>query len=74
MSIVTYDAVRTTGAAPKSAAPKAATPKGFWSRVFDRMVEARMRQAEEYVRRHDYLLRELDRSGRRAEDSLPFVR
>jgi hypothetical protein len=49
-----------------------ATSKGFWSRVLDRMVQARMRQAEEYVKRHDHLLRQFDRRG--AGDSLPFVR
>jgi hypothetical protein len=56
------------------------TRKGLFQRFLDRMVEARMRKAEEYIRQHSHLVpRELEEQAgwkitERSEDSLPFVR
>jgi hypothetical protein len=79
MSSVTYSAM--PAAAGKSAVKTAAKSgrPGFWRRWLDRMVEARMRQAMEEVRRHGVILpRQLDKpewkTTKRSEDSLPFVR
>ena len=61
MSILTYESapaatVKDAAAqAPKVSVKAPGEAKGFWSRVFDRMIEARRRQAEEYVARHPYL-------------------
>lgn len=57
---------------------KASRP-GIWRRLFDRMIEARMRKAEEHIRQHRHLIpRDLEQAGwkltERSEDSLPFVR
>jgi hypothetical protein len=35
--------------------------KGFWARVFDRVIEARMRHAHEYLARHQHLIDDLRR-------------
>ncbi len=53
--------------------------RGPLQRFLDRMVEARMRKAEEFIKQHSHLLpRELDEAGwritARSEDSLPFAR
>jgi hypothetical protein len=54
--------------------------KGLFLRFIDRMVEARLRKAEEYIRQHSHLIpRELEEQAgwkitERSEDSLPFVR
>jgi hypothetical protein len=54
--------------------------KGLFQRFVDRMVEARMRKAEEFIRQHSHLIpRELEeqagwRITERSENSLPFVR
>ena len=59
------------------AAPKR---KGLLQRFLDRMIEARMARADEFIRQHSHLIpRELEeRAGwqltPRSEDSLPFVR
>lgn len=59
MSIVTYDSV-SSAAAARGSVPREinvaarSEPKGFWARVFDRMVEARMRRAEEELRRYHH--------------------
>ncbi len=72
MSIITYEAAPAAGPAPQV--------KGFWSRMFDRMVEARTRQTNEIISRHRHLLpRELEEAAgwritERSEDSLPFIR
>jgi len=64
----------TSGAA---AAPKR---KGLFQRFLDRLIEARMRKAEEFVRQHSHLIpRELEQQAgwrltERSEDSLPFIR
>ena len=55
-----------------------ARPKGLLQRFLDRMIEARMRKAEEFIKQHRHLVpRELDEAGwritERCEDSLPFV-
>jgi hypothetical protein len=53
--------------------------KGLLQRFLDRMIEARMRKADEFIRQHRYLIpRELDEAAWKvtecSEDSLPFVR
>ena len=54
--------------------------KGLLQRFFDRMVEARMRKADEFIQRHQHLIpRELEEQAgwkltERSEDSLPFIR
>lgn len=55
------------------------THRSLFGRFLDRMVEARMREAEKYLRQHRHLLpRELEQAGwkvtERSEDSLPFLR
>jgi hypothetical protein len=65
-----------------TAGPAAATSKrkGLLRRFADRMVEARMRKADEFIRQHAHLIpRELEETAgwkltERSEDSLPFVR
>ena len=57
----------------------AANGAGWWRRFYDRLIEARARQAGEVMRQHRHLLpRELEQAGwklgERSEDSLPFVR
>jgi hypothetical protein len=60
-----------------AAAPKR---KGLFQRFVDRMVEARMRSADAFIRQHSHLMpRELEeqagwRLTERSEDSLPFIR
>ncbi len=67
-----YGAIPGMAAAPKQ--------KGLFLRFIDRLVEARMRRAEEYIRHHSHLIpRELQeqadwRLTERSEDSLPFIR
>jgi hypothetical protein len=69
MSILTYDNAIRGETAPKSG-------KGFWTRAFDRLLEARRQQAERLLREH-LALRDLNRADgrvtKRSEDSLPFV-
>ena len=66
------------GAAAHSKA--AAQRKSFFQRFLHRMIEARMRRADEFIQRHSYLIpRELEQQvgwklTERSEDSLPFVR
>jgi hypothetical protein len=62
-------------------AAKKAVPgeKGLFRRLYDRMIEARMRQANDVLRQHSHLIpHELEQAGwkisARSEDSLPFVR
>jgi hypothetical protein len=53
---------------------------GLFQRFVDRMVEARLRKAEAFIRQHSHLIpRELEAQAawkitERSEDSLPFVR
>lgn len=63
----------------RAATKKAALRKGLLRRFYDRLLEARLRQAETEIKRHSHLLpHELDqaswRVSARSEDSLPFVR
>jgi hypothetical protein len=53
MSILTYDTAAAARVAPSR--------KGFWARVFDRVIEARMRHAHEYLARHQHLIDDLRR-------------
>ena len=53
MTDITYDKVAV--ATPASAATPKPAGKGYWARVFDAMVEARMRQAERLVREYQDL-------------------
>ena len=54
--------------------------RNLFKRLLDRLVEARMRQAEEYVRQHRHLIpQEFEtqagwKISERSEDSLPFIR
>ena len=54
--------------------------KGLFQRFIDRMIEARMRKAEEFIRQHSHLIpRQLEEQAgwkitERSEGSLPFVR
>ena len=59
----------------------ATTPKrkGLFQRFFDRLIEARMRRADAFIRQHSHLIpRDLEQAGwrltERSEDSLPFIR
>jgi hypothetical protein len=60
-----------------AAAPKR---KGLFQRFFERLIEARMRRADEFIRQHSHLMpRDLEeqagwRLTERSEDSLPFIR
>ncbi len=65
MSTVTYDRLPATpvtaGATAKRDAKAETRPetnakpqRGFWGRAYDRMVEARMKQAQEYIKYHRY--------------------
>lgn len=73
-TITTYSPAygTTTGHAPKR--------KGLLQRFVDRMIEARMRKADEFIRQHRHLVpRELEETANwrlteRSEDSLPFIR
>ena len=53
--------------------------KGFWTRIYDRLVEARTRHAMRELELYRHLMpRELEDAGwkvtERSEDSLPFIR
>lgn len=73
MTAITY------GTAPAAVA-KAKPAKSFWARVYDAIIEARMRQVEREIRNHVHLIPQdvLKSSGYRAtlSDSkdLPFVK
>ncbi len=56
MSIATYDTAPTAAVANRPAAATVSAKPGFWSRIFDRVVDARVRQAEQYLARHRHLL------------------
>jgi hypothetical protein len=58
MSAVTFSPALTP-VAKAAAKPAAKAQKGFWTRVWDRIVEARMRQVEREIRLHmSYLPKE----------------
>lgn len=74
-TITTYSTGYGVGA--RSTAP--AKRPSLMQRFLDRLIESRMRRAEEYLREQRHLLpRELEQAGwrltERSEDSLPFVR
>jgi hypothetical protein len=54
--------------------------KGLFHRFLDRLIEARMRRADEFIRQHSHLIphaleqRADWRLTERSEDSLPFIR
>jgi hypothetical protein len=54
--------------------------KGLFHRFLDRLIEARMRRADEFIRQHSHLIpRDLEQQAgwrltERSEDSLPFIR
>ena len=72
MTAITYGKI--SAAAAEQARP------GFWARLYDRLVEARMRQAEREIRNHFGYVPEdvLKASGYRASleksKELPFVK
>ncbi len=85
MTTITYGTAPATTVViktrPAKTLPAKTLPeKGFWARVYDAIVEARMRQVEREMRNHLYLIPEnvLKSSGYRAtlRDSkgLPFVK
>jgi hypothetical protein len=51
MTAVTFSPALTP-AAKATAKPAAKSQNGFWTRVWDRIVEARMRQVEREIRMH----------------------
>ncbi len=61
-------------------APAASAPKGLWKRLFDRLIESRMRKADDLMRQYRHLIpRELEAQAvwqitERSEGSLPFIR
>lgn len=76
MTAITYGA---HGASAEKKISATAAAPGFWSRMWGRIVEARMRQAEREIRMYRHLLPaefELasEKIGYKNEDQLPFVR
>jgi hypothetical protein len=77
MAAITYGSHGAT--AEKKVSKTAAKKPGFLSRMWDRVVEARMRQAEREIRMYRHLLpAEFEIAGDKIsyknEDQLPFVR
>ena len=78
MTAITYGSHAAT-AEKKSAATATAPKAGFFTRLWNAMIEARMRQAMTELRMHSHLLpAEFEISGNmiscKNEDQLPFVR
>ena len=79
MNALTYE-IRSAAALVAGTRPAKSATKGFWARVWDALIEARMRQAEREIRMHLYLVPEsvLRESGYFANyknaDKLPFVK
>lgn len=80
-TITTYSpAYRATAGRALVGCADAPKRKGLLQRLFDRMIEARMRKADEFIRQHRHLIpRELEETANwrlteRSEDSLPFIR
>ncbi|MBM3528844.1 MAG: hypothetical protein FJX62_12200 [Alphaproteobacteria bacterium] len=77
MSTITYEGGLAANAAT---APRVTVrAKGFWGRVFDRLVEARMKQAIAEARRYGVVIpRELEQSALSSaaqdKNGLPFTR
>ena len=80
MTTITYGTAPATTVTIKTLPAKAQPAKGFWARVYDAIVEARMRQVEREIRNHVHLIPEdvLKNSGYRATlrdfKNLPFVK
>jgi len=79
MTAVTFSPALTP-AAKAAAKPVAKSQKGFWTRVLDRIIEARMRQVEREIRMHLHFVptKTLEEAGyfsRLSNDrNLPFVK
>jgi hypothetical protein len=75
MAAITYGTAAVGGA---TRATKSKAGKGFWARFYDRLVEARMRQAHREIRRHLHLLPDYveydGTSFTYRPEKLPFVR
>jgi hypothetical protein len=54
MNAITYE-IRSAAAAV-AAKPAQPATKGFWARLWDGLIEARMRQAEREIRQHIHLV------------------
>jgi hypothetical protein len=73
-SVTSYSSAYTV---ERAAAPRR---KGMFQRFLDRMIEARMAKADEFIRHHRHLLpRDLEDQAswkvtERSESSLPFIR
>ena len=82
MSAVLMSATTTFTPAYGTSTGDAVAPKrkGLFLRFFGRLIETRMRQANDVIRQHSHLVpRELEeqvgwRLTERSEDSLPFLR
>jgi hypothetical protein len=77
MAAITYGSHGAS--AEKKISETSAKKPGLWSRLWDNIVEARMRQAEREIRMYSHLLPadyELagNKIGYKNEDQLPFVR
>jgi hypothetical protein len=79
MNALTYE-MRSAAAAVTAAAPRKTATKTIWARLWDALIEARMRQAEREIRMHIHLVPEsvLRESGffanYRDANKLPFVK
>jgi hypothetical protein len=79
MNALTYE-MRSAAAAVTAAAPRKTATKTIWARIWDALVEARMRQAEREIRMHIHLVPAdvLRESGFYANyknaEKLPFVK
>lgn len=79
MNALTYE-MRSAAATVASATPRNAATKSIWARLWDALIEARMRQAEREIRMHLHLIPAdvLRQSGLFANykdaNKLPFVK
>jgi hypothetical protein len=79
MNALTYE-MRSAAAAVTAPAPRKTATKTIWARMWDALIEARMRQAEREIRMHIHLVPAdvLRESGFFANyknaDKLPFVK
>jgi hypothetical protein len=79
MNAMTYE-MRSAAAAVTAAAPRKTATKTIWARIWDALIEARMRQAEREIRMHIHLVPAdvLRESGFYANyknaEKLPFVK
>lgn len=79
MNALTYE-IRSAAAAVSASQPVAPATKSIWTRLWDALIESRMRQAEREIRQHLHLVPAdvLARSGFAATykdaGKLPFVK